>query len=109
MFELSASNTKIDQLGPCGIQLGFRLRHIRARRHAAVEPVPGESEILLIRFNSALEQVLFGVRAVQLKVVLRQLRLKKQSSVLQLGGGRLGSLGACPDAAANTSPNIGLV
>src|SRR5215471_11827513 len=84
MFELSPLNAEFDQRRLCSVKLRLRLRHVQVRGHTTGKTVPCECQILRVGCDRPLEQVHLTVDPVELKIILRQFRLKEQTRVLQV-------------------------
>ncbi len=96
MFVLRARHAQIDQLLLGRIELRFRLRHVGAGSDPRVMPGLCELQKIGVRIDGGLQQRDIAIGAVQLKIILRQIRLVGEFRIFELRFGGLRGLGVRP-------------
>ena len=84
VLETGPVDQDVDPLRPGGLEDRFRLRDVGLRRHAALEPVPGQLQRALERRYGGVENALLGIEAAQREVIRGQLRVQRQPDALEI-------------------------
>jgi hypothetical protein len=109
MFVLRPHHADVGVLHPRRVELRLRLRHIRHRREAALQAVPGHAQRIGVRLHGVVQQALLRVGAAHFDVVEGQLRVQAEARGFEVGGGGLRLLARRRDRAADLSPQIDFV
>jgi hypothetical protein len=104
MDQLRALHLQFDRLGLRAQQLGLRLRHVAAGRHAGLVPIPRDLQEPLECHDGFSQQPLLGLVHPPLEPGLHERRLRAQRRRPQIGRARLQRRLAGLDAADGCVP-----